>query len=86
MLTVKEAAQVAGQFVSDLFNAKDVRLEEVELAEDGRTWEVTVSFSRSTTEEPVPPAIYLPPMREFKVVSVFKDDGAVRSVRMRQLV
>ena len=49
MIDVKEAVRTAAKYLADLFaeeDISDIRLEEVQLSEDGQTWNVTLSFLR----------------------------------------
>jgi len=56
MLTVKEAVQTAMDLLKDLYDTRkfeDILLEAVEMAADGRHWQVTVGFSRKALSESV---------------------------------
>ncbi len=60
MLTVKEAVQTAMDLLKDLYDTRkfeDILLEEVEMADDGCHWQVTVGFSRKALSENVMEAI-----------------------------
>jgi hypothetical protein len=49
MIGVKQAIRTAADFVAETFSDEkllDVRLEEVELTEDEKTWLITLSFLR----------------------------------------
>jgi hypothetical protein len=79
--------------LADLFakeNISDIRLEEVELSEDSLTWYITLSFLRKAKETGQPVADALTGLqfqknRDFKVFAVRADDGAVTSMKIRQL-
>jgi len=60
MLTVKQAVQTAMDILKDLYDTRkfeDILLEEVDMDEDGRHWQVTVGFSRKALSENVMEAI-----------------------------
>jgi hypothetical protein len=60
VLTVKEAVQAAMALLNDLYDTRkfeDILLEEVEMADDGCHWQVTVGFSRKALSENVMEAI-----------------------------
>jgi hypothetical protein len=85
MIDVKQAAQSASNFVTGLYSDRtisDVRLEEVELSEDGRYWLITLSFP--------PPASSVNSMlgigrRDYKIFKVDRDSGEVLSMKIREL-
>jgi hypothetical protein len=86
MITVKEAVKIACEFLIEVLEdeqVKEIRLEEVELAEDGRFWEVTLSFVARAT--PLAEELGIFCGREYKVVTVWAEDGNVRSMKIRQL-
>jgi hypothetical protein len=85
MITVKEAAQRAIEYVIDLLGRDNVgqpRIEEVDLTDDNEYWLVTVGF--------FPPAMVgnialqqFSPKREYKQVKVTTADGSIRSMKIR---
>ena len=84
MINVKEAVKVATAYFAELFpNAKEVRLEEVEMAEEGPWWDVTVSFEipAATAME----AILAQRNREYKIIKVNRDSGEPHSIKIRKL-
>jgi len=95
MIEVKQAVDAAARYAADLFAQEgilDMRLEEVELSEDGGTWHVTLSVRRkrkvsSPLEETLRAGsvVGAPMDRDFKVLSVRASDGGVTSVKIRQL-
>lgn len=96
MIDVKQAVETAVHYLADLFaheDISDIRLEEVELSEDGQTWHVTLSFLRKAkaTGQPLVDALRVGSMggtektRDFKVLAVRAENGEVTSMRIRQL-
>lgn len=93
MIEVKQAVETAANYLADLFakeDISDIRLEEVELFEGSKTWNVTLSFLRKRKATgPLADALHAglgPQMdRDFKVLTVRADDGVVTSVKIRQL-
>ena len=95
-MNVEQAIKTAVGYVQHLFGGSDHRLEEVELKDDGG-FEITVSFkpagdasaSVSFGEGSVftgrKAAIGIDASRLYKDLTIDKD-GAVRAVRMRQIV
>jgi hypothetical protein len=90
MISVKEAVKAATQFVADMFSAENpqgLRLEEVELSQDERTWYVTLSFIRGITLGAMSALLSGGSEgREYKTVTIRAADGVVQSVKIRQLV
>jgi hypothetical protein len=84
MLLVKEAVQQAIKIFSELFpNAKDVRLEEVELSTDGPWWEITLSFvpmGLSAFESVLGQA-----NRVYKRVEIDRETGELNSIKIRKI-
>ena len=83
MIDVKQAAQSASGFFWELYRDKgttDVRLEEVELVEDGKFWLITLSFQP-------PPTINLlrKQSRQYKTFKVDAQTGQVLSMKIREL-
>jgi hypothetical protein len=96
-LNVKDAVRVAVEYVKDLLapdQLSDVRLEEVELSDDGEYWFVTVGFSRPELQRQRETALtgtailgLLRPQalgREYKVVKIHAGSGDVQSMKIRQ--
>ena len=85
MIQVKEAVANAFNFLRDIYGGEslhDIRLEEVEQSEDGKSWRITLSFLRDLS----PLATALGKFsREYKVFSVDAATGAVQSMKIRQL-
>jgi hypothetical protein len=83
MISVKDAVKAATAFFSELFpNAKELRLEEVDMSEGGPWWEVTVSFE-VPGNNPMQ-SILASSHREYKIVRVDRDTGEPRSILIRK--
>jgi len=85
MLTIKEAVQTAMALLQDLYDTRkfeDILLEAVEMAGDGRHWQVTVGFSRKALSENVMEAIgskkYL---RSRKIFHIDGNSGDLISIK-----
>ena len=96
MIEVKQAVETAANYLADLFaneGISDIRLEEVELSEDGQTWYVTLSFlrTRKATGRTLVDGLRVGSVggiekdRDFKVLALRATDGQVTSVKIRQL-
>ena len=83
MIDVKQAAQSASGFFWELYRDEgttDVRLEEVELVEDGKFWLITLSF------QPLPTINLLQKQsRQYKTFKVDAQTGQVLSMKIREL-
>ena len=92
MIDVKQAVKKAMEYLHEMYDAadfKEVLLEEVELSEDDRYWNVIIGFSRrqvSTAEGPM--ASLVGPSeqfkREFKVFGIDAESGIVRSMKTKK--
>ncbi len=81
MIPMKNAVKIASDYLAEVFpDVREVRLEEVELAEEGPFWNITFSFLR-----PQPPPLSMISDREYKVVQVGSDKGDLHSIRIRKL-
>ena len=86
-IAVKQAVRIALDYFKDLYDTgglRDIRLEEVELTEDGKFWLVTLGFDR-----PVPQAIFeafgAPKyQREYKVLKIDSSRGEVHGMKIRE--
>lgn len=88
MIGVKDAIRCALQFLGEVLerdSVRDTRLEEVVLSEDETTWYITFSFFRGDSPSDLALAIDRGPRREYKIIEVSAEDGAVRSMKIRQL-
>ncbi len=97
MIDVKESVRTALDYLSNLYDTsgfKDILLEEVELSEDEKRWNVTIGFSRPVySDNPIQAAIEkiasgqtkIHYKREYKVFEIAADDGKVRAMKMREV-
>lgn len=90
-MDVKEAAKLAKEYVADLFadeGIDNVGLEEIELGDDRKFWEVTVGFSRPWDHGGLATVIVGQTglRRSYKVVRIDNASGNVASIRDRVLV
>ena len=89
-MEVKEAVQVAKEYLRDLFEGEEVDyvgLEEVEFDNASNEWKVTVGFSRPwDCPSSLSAAMRDEPLRRsYKVVRIKDTNGKVTSVRDRSL-
>ena len=89
---LKDAVKKATEYFSDLLFVHNVRLEEVELNEDGRFWSITLSGLVNRPSKTIGPPLtvgalneYLNPdvERIYKIFVVSAEDGTVRSMKIR---
>jgi hypothetical protein len=100
MINVKEAVRIALDYLSQLYNTsdfKDVLLEEVELSEDEKWWNITIGFSRPVySDNPMLASIEkinkiagtqikTPYKREYKLFKVAANDGRVGAMKIREV-
>ena len=84
MLDVKEAAQKASEYFAGLYadrGVSDVLLEEVEQADHGKYWLITLSYPVSTD---LMTALNLS-KRQYKVFKIDAKTGEVKSMKIRKL-
>lgn len=98
-INVKEAVRIAVEYVRELYAPEqldDLRLEEVELSDDGKHWFITLGFAapelKRQQRQPEPPGgsvlSLLRPQtleREYKVVKINARSGDVQSMKIRQV-
>jgi hypothetical protein len=92
MVDVKEAVDKAMDYLKDMYQIdqfKDVLLEEVDLSEDNKFWNVTIGFTRpqeTTSGGPMATLIGQSAefKREFKVFQIDAESAALRSMRSRK--
>ncbi|HEX6746841.1 MAG TPA: hypothetical protein VF092_06050 [Longimicrobium sp.] len=90
MIDVKQAVRSAEDYARELFDEADLRhlrLEEVEMSEDGRQWKVTLGW--------VEPAVAKPGLmingtlrrlpRVYKLFEVDAETGTVSAMKIREL-
>ncbi len=89
MLDVKEAAKKASDYFAALYPAhsggfgpSDVRLEEVELTEDGQYWLITLSYPLNTGLAGI---LDTTSRREYKVFKIDAGTGQVKSMKIRKV-
>jgi hypothetical protein len=83
MLDVKEATQRASEYFAGLYEDQavaNVLLEEVEQADHGKYWLITLSY-------PVPPALagFNFSKRQYKVFKIDAKTGEVKSMKIRKV-
>ncbi len=93
MIDVKEAIASAKHAVSSFYEAEnlvDLRLEEVELSDDERIWQITLGFyvlNINPTQSPLAIAIVggsKKYVREYKVFRIDAESGEFRSMKIRE--
>jgi hypothetical protein len=92
MVDVKQAVAKAMDYLKDMYKIdefRDVLLEEVDLSEDNKFWNVTIGFTRvqeSTSGGPMATLIGESGefKREYKVFRIDADNGDLRSMRSRK--
>ncbi len=85
MIDVKQAAQLASNFIVGLYSDEtisDVLLEEVELSEDSKYWLITLSFPAPASSVN---AILGIRGRRYKIFKVDTETGEVLSMKIREL-
>ena len=83
MLDVKEAARKAAEYFTALYSDNapaHVRLEEVELTDDGQYWLITLSYPRSGLSQIIGDG-----PREYKLFKIRADTGEVKSMKIRKI-
>jgi len=88
MIEVKEAVANSIRFLGEMYaneTITDIRLEEVELLEDGSFWLVTLSYLRQLTPKQLADAFEGSPVRQYKVITLLANTGDIRSMKMKQL-
>lgn len=92
MIGVKEAAAAAERYARELYSDQEIRylrLEEVEMSNDGRFWNITLGWT-----EPEPTrlpaalssvAVLHSPQRVYKIFRVDAEKGEVRSMKIRDV-
>lgn len=82
MIDVGHAIFTARSYLEAIFapeGCRNVRLEEVVLSDDDRSWKITFSFERSTLGGTLW-------TREYKLVTVDAESGQARGITIRELV
>ena len=92
MVDVKQAVAKAMDYLKDMYQIdqfKDIMLEEVDLSEDNKYWNVTIGFTRrqeSTSGGPMATLIGQSTefKREYRVFQIDAESGDLRSMRSRK--
>ena len=92
MVDVKQAVAKAMGYLEDMYKIdefRDILLEEVDLSEDNKFWNVTIGFTRvqeSTSGGPMATLIGQSAefKREYKVFQIDAKNGDLRSMRSRK--
>jgi hypothetical protein len=92
MVDVKQAVNKARGYLEDMYRIdqfKDILVEEVDLSEDNKFWDVTIGFTRlqeSTSGGPMATLIGQSAefKREYKVFRIDAETGDLRSMRSRK--
>ena len=91
-MDVKQAVQIAKQYVSELFEGEpitNVGLEEVVYEDESDTWKITIGFSRPwhrTKPQTAAEMLGGPFERSYKVVQIDDESGKIESLMDRILV
>lgn len=86
MITHKQAATTAINFIMETFPGTNPRLEEMEASDDSAFWYITVSMFRGPTQASFADAMgNSSQYREYKTVKIDAETGTVKSVKIRQL-
>lgn len=82
---VKDAVTNAMRFVGDMYEGQgvqDLLLEEVEMAQGGDEWLVTIGFSLKKTDSIIKPIANTKAQRKYKVVKVDAYSGEPLSMKI----
>ncbi len=95
-INVRDATNAAISFLGEVTDKmgrelSNIRLEEVELSEDEKTWFITLGYDRLISREQSPfepPSLSnfktsTPLKREYKIFQINSQDGAVKSMKIR---
>lgn len=80
---VKRAVLTASEYLADVMRISPDKLvlEEVELSEDGRFWQVTFSYPTPETKD----MLHILRSRSYKIVRLNAEDGSFVSIKIRQV-
>lgn len=87
-ISVKEAVAKAKEGACDLFDEDllNLRLEEVELSDDGPCWDITLGWDRAREVSALGRGMGVRvTVRVFKVFAVNRENGAIEAVKIREL-
>jgi hypothetical protein len=90
MIEVKQAIQIAQDYIKELYHTDEVRdlsLEEVEIAEDNKFWLVTLAFTKQMMQPLNPMEAMTGPKfaRFYKELKIDTESGQVRSMKNKKL-
>jgi len=91
MIDINQAFEAAKHFLERAYSNEenlDPSLEEVEISDDERYWNITLGFTRkappTTTLELLVGRGLAGPLRTYKVFSIHADSGQVKSMKIKQ--
>ncbi|MDJ0844661.1 hypothetical protein [Crocosphaera sp.] len=86
---VKQAKNHLNQIIDLFGNVSDIRLEEIELSSDNKSWLITLGFLFDTpmNQQKNLPDILNKAMniREYKIVEIDAETGELKSIKIREL-
>lgn len=83
MIDIKEASQIAADYISALYpNSRSILLEEVERVDDMQLWILTISFMMDETNVF---GIYANQQRKYKIFRIDGEKGEVISMKIREV-
>jgi hypothetical protein len=90
MIEVKQAIQIAQDYIKELYTGDEIRdlsLEEVEVAEDNKFWLVTLAFTKQMMQPLNPMEAMTGPKyaRFYKELKIDAEGGQVRSMKNKKL-
>lgn len=88
MIDAKESVRIAMEAMGELYGGEQtpqLMLEEVELSEDGRSWQVTLSFFRPIQKSAIEAMTGQPGVPVYKVLAIDAESGQVHSMKVRQM-
>ena len=81
MIDVKKAADISAEYLKKFFiDATKIQLEEVELTDDKKFWNITLSYD---SDDSATGYIILGKVRKFKVFRIEAETGEVLSMKIR---
>jgi hypothetical protein len=91
MITVKEAAQSALDYLTDIYSSmelKDPMIEEVELSDDDKFWRITIGFLRPVEStnlfgQPSSKLLQKKYQKEYKLFEISIASGKVKAMKIR---
>lgn len=84
MIEVNDATNIAAEYLKKLFpDANNMQLEEVEISEDEKFWNVTLSYEYYDPANPS--AMLFNRKRKYKIFRINANTGDVLSMKIREL-